>query len=77
MMPLDDLLVDLFEALTPGALSADAPVTIAVTSADVDLPVESSLSADGRCLASVPRGLIKTGFDPPHGRLVVHIEALS
>jgi hypothetical protein len=76
MTPLDDLLVDLFDSLAAGS-GGDGISSISVTRADLDLPIESSLAADGRCLASLPRGRTKTGFDPPHGRLVVHIEAAS
>lgn len=77
MTTLDDLLVDLLASLTTGAGGADDGVAIEITHARLDLPVESSLAGDGRCLASLPRGLTKTGFDLPHGRLVVHIEATS
>lgn len=77
MTNLDDLLVDLLDSLTTGAGGADDGVAIEVTYASLDLPVESSLGADGRCLASLPRGMTKTGFDLPHGRLVVHIGAAS
>ena len=76
MTPLDDLLVDLLGSLTTGAGGADGGA-IEVTHADLDLPVESRLAPDGRCLASLPRGLTKTGFDLPHGRLVVHVESIG
>ena len=74
MTPLDDLLVGLLESLTTGTAEAGAGAGIVVTDADLDLPVESTLASDGRCLASLPRGIRHTGFDPPLGRLVLHIE---
>ena len=76
MTSLDDLLVDLLGSLTTGAGGRDDGA-IEVTHADFDLPVESRLAPDGRCLASLPRGLTKTGFDLPHGRLLVHVVSIG
>jgi len=50
------LLAILLGSLTAGAGGADGGA-IEVTHADLDLPVESRLAPDGRCLASLPRGL--------------------
>jgi hypothetical protein len=74
MTPLDDLLVDLLASLTIVSPSAPDGSCVAVTSAGLDLPVEARLAGDGRCLATPPRGLTSTGFDPPLGRLALNIE---
>ena len=74
MTTLDDLIIGLLESLTTGAGDTRGGSQIVVTHADLDLPVESTLAADGRCLASLPRGVRTTGFDPPLGRLLIHVE---
>lgn len=74
MTPLDDLLVDLLGSLTPTSPIAPDGTFVAVTSAGIDLPVEARLAGDGRCLATPPRGIISTGFDPALGRLALNIE---
>ncbi len=77
MTTLDDLLVDLLCALAPGAGDPADGVVVSVTQAGLDLPVEARLAADGRCLATLPRGLTRTGFDAPLGRLLIEIESAS
>ena len=74
MTLLDDLLVDLLASLTIVSPIAPDGSCVAVTSAGLDLPVEARLTADGRCMATPPRGLTTTGFDPPLGRLALNIE---
>jgi hypothetical protein len=74
MTPLDDLLVDLLGSLTVVSPIAPDGTRVAVTSAGLELPVEARLAGDGRCLATPPRGVTSTGFDPPLGRLALNIE---
>ena len=74
MTTLDALIVDLLDALAIQSDVGDDGSAVAVTAADLDLPVESTLAADGRCLATIPRGRTATGFDPPLGRLVLRLE---
>ena len=77
MTTLDDLIVDLLATLAIGSAVAPDGTTLTVTSADLDVPVESTLAPDGRCLATIPRGLTKTGFDPPLGRLVLRVGGVA
>ena len=74
MTTLDALIVHLLDSLAVQADAGGGGPLVAVTSADLDLPVESTLAADGRCLATIPRGRTSTGFDPPIGRLVLRLE---
>ena len=74
MTTLDDLLVDLLGSLTATSPRAPNGTGVAVVSASLELPVEARLAEDGRCLATPPRGVTTTGFDPPLGWLVLNIE---
>jgi hypothetical protein len=67
--PFGAFLAQLPERVAGSAGGADDGVRLRVTSLDVDLPIESRIVEDGRLEASLPRGLMATGFDVPHGRL--------
>jgi hypothetical protein len=65
--PLDDLLVALGQALLDGAGASQAG--LAVTAVDVTVPIEARVDRDGQLRASLPRGVMATGFQLPHARL--------
>jgi hypothetical protein len=69
MNPLEELLLSLLDAVPLEAGGAAAGVHLEVETIEVAFPIESHLAPGGRFLASVPRGRIATGFDPPHGEL--------
>ncbi len=74
MKPLTSLLVELADGLPLGAGDPVAGVTVEVTSAEIDIPVESRITTAGEYRVSAPRGILATGFDTPHGRLVARFE---
>lgn len=63
MIALEDLLLSLIDTV-PLEASGDG-IAIEVDELELSLPVESRFGADHRLLATVPRGRIATGFDPP------------
>jgi hypothetical protein len=69
MRPLGELLVSLAGELGARAESAEAGLALAVTELDVVAPLEARLGAGAELTASLPRGRMATGFDPPLGRL--------
>jgi hypothetical protein len=72
MGPIDHLLADLAEALPDAAGEPEVPLE--VTRCELALPIEASIASDGALHASLPRGLMATGFDFPHGRISARFE---
>jgi hypothetical protein len=71
MNALDELvihLVDIFAGHAPDRSQG----AVQVTSLDLDLPLEARFASDGKLLATLPRGLMATGFERPLGRLRLH-----
>lgn len=68
MIALGRFLVELAGSVAGGAGGLEEGARLRVTSLELDVPIESRL-VGGVLEASLPRGLISTGFDPPHGRL--------
>jgi hypothetical protein len=58
-----------------GAFAADVPqapgLGMEVTEVRMDLPVEARIVGGGEVEMSLPRGMLRTGFGLPHGRLRV------
>jgi hypothetical protein len=65
-----NLLAELAEGLPLDATGASG-VVLRVTDAELELPLETRLQASG-LTATLPRGLIATGFAEPLGRLHAH-----
>jgi hypothetical protein len=55
----------------------DAGVALVVTSVDLSLPLEATLRAGAELEASLPRGMMSTGFELPLGRIVARFELVS
>jgi hypothetical protein len=72
MTRLEDLVGHLVESFAEPEMERSTPARVAVTSLDLDVPVETRLTEDGILLASLPRGILATGFEPPVGRLRLH-----
>ena len=68
MTGFDALLVALVAALPASAGGPAEGAEVSVTHVDLDLPLEARLGSSG-LEASLPRGRLRTGFDPPLGRL--------
>jgi hypothetical protein len=71
---LATLLVALTAPLVRGAGGPPDGVALSVSRIDVDVPLETRIGASG-IAASLPRGLLATGFDYPRGRLRLRIDA--
>jgi hypothetical protein len=67
--PFGAFLAQLAERVAGSAGGADEGVRLRVTSLDLDVPIESRIVGGGLLEASLPRGLMATGFDLPHGRV--------
>jgi hypothetical protein len=67
--PLGDLMVALVGALPSTAGEPGAGATITVTTLDLTVPIESRIGGQGVLHASLPRGVMDTGFRLPLGRL--------
>lgn len=74
MKPLGDMLVHLAEALPAAAGDPAMELAIAVTGMELTLPVELRLHDGGELHASLPRGRLATGFDPPLGQVLVRFD---
>jgi hypothetical protein len=71
VIPLLDQLIGDLAALAPAALSANG-VSLVTSALDLDLPIEALIANGLR--ASLPRGRLATGFDPPLCRLRARFE---
>lgn len=66
MRPLDELVIGLLGELSAGEIAGG--LALAVTALEVSLPVEARIGGQG-LLVSPPRGVMRTGFAVPHGRI--------
>ncbi len=74
---MNDLATFLVALAAPLARGAGAPadgVVLSVDRIDLDVPVEARIGGSGLD-ASLPRGLLATGFDYPRCRLRLRIDA--
>jgi len=69
MRLLEHLLIELADSLPDGAGGEAYGVRVEVQSAELTLPIESTVGKDGETFASPPRGRQATGFDAPLGKL--------
>ena len=76
MTRLEELVGRLVESLAEPELSDAGPTRMVVTALDLDVPVETRIGDDGALLATLPRGLLATGFEPPVGRLRLHCQEM-
>jgi hypothetical protein len=72
MTRLEDLVDRLVESFAEPEVARTAPLRVAVTALDLDVPIETRFAEDGVVLATLPRGVLATGFETPVGRLRVH-----
>ena len=66
MRPLEELVIGLLGELS--ASMAAGNVALEVTALDITLPVEARIGGPGLWV-SAPRGVMRTGFVMPHGRM--------
>jgi hypothetical protein len=71
---LGELLVQLASALPTGAFDPVGGTSLRCDDLDLELPLEARLEHGAELHATLPRGRLATGFDPPLGRLVAHFE---
>ena len=67
MRPLDELVVEILGDLL--SVGGQPGLMLAVTGLDVSLPVEVLIGANARLWLSPPRGVMRTGFEMPLGRV--------
>ena len=77
MLQLGDLLVQLISRMPAHVASSEALLALQTTALDLTVPIESRIVPDGELQASLPRGLLRTGFDPPLGQMVARFEVNS
>lgn len=77
MTPFEDVLAHLIWAFAEPSVPASAWARMDVTSVDLDVPLETRPSADGGLLASLPRGVMATGFEAPLARLRVRCREVA
>jgi len=69
MKELADLLIELGSAVPLWAGASGAGVELAVTQAELQVPLEARFDRDGGLRVSLPRGRLATGFQLPHAHL--------
>jgi hypothetical protein len=74
MLPFAELLVRLAELVPARARSPRSGVELSVSAMDLTLPIESRIVHGGELRASLPRGRMSTGFDPPLAQVTVRYE---
>ncbi len=74
MRPVGELVEALAAELTPRLESGAAGLALEVTRLEVDAPIEARIGAEMGLAASLPRGRLATGFDPPLGHLRARFE---
>jgi hypothetical protein len=72
MTRLEDLVDRLVESFAEPELPQGSLTRVAVTALDLDVPIETRFDEDGAVLATLPRGVLATGFETPMGRLRLH-----
>lgn len=68
MTTLDRLIAHLADAVAPQVPGLGG-LGLRVTDVDLTVPLESMFDADATVLVTVPRGLLRTGFERPLGEL--------
>ena len=76
LQALGDVLSGLTDAL-PLEAGDPASVRVVVSAIDVAVPLEMRIEDGAELRVSFPRGRLATGFDPPHGRLVAHLDVTA
>lgn len=77
MIGLEAFLVALAEEIPIVAGDAMRGVEVAVTSLDVDLPVEIRVDSRARIFASPPRGMWRAGFEIPLGSVKARFHVME
>ncbi len=73
MQAFGELIVHLASLVPERASAPGAALEVQVSALEVTLPLESRIEHGGELLASLPRGRMATGFDPPLGQLSVKL----
>ena len=66
---IEQVLVDLADSILARAGGSEDGIAIHVTRFELDVPCELRLNGRAGLDASMPRGRLATGFDPPLGQL--------
>jgi hypothetical protein len=66
---IEHVLVDLADSILARAGGSEDGIEVHVTRFDLEVPCELRLNARAGMDASMPRGRLATGFDPPLGQL--------
>lgn len=74
MKDADTFLTELVDSLLAARVGAAFEQGLAVTSVDLDLPIEHRVAPGAKLELSLPRGVLSTGYVLPHGRLRLHLE---
>ncbi len=74
MLPFGELLVELAGLVPERAGSLAEGVALHVSSLHLTLPIESRIGPAGELSASLPRGRLATGFDPPLTAVTLRFE---
>jgi hypothetical protein len=69
MQAFGELIVHLARLVPERASAPGAALEVQVSALELTLPFESRIEHGGELLASLPRGRLATGFDPPLGNL--------
>ncbi len=77
MLRIGDLLVQLVSLMPALVASTEAQIALHTTALDLTVPIEARIVSGGDLQASLPRGLLSTGFDPPLGQVVARFEVTS
>ena len=76
MTTLDRLIAHLADAVAPAVPGIDA-LGLKVTDVELAVPLESMTDSRELVLVSIPRGLLRTGFERPLGELRLSFREIS
>jgi hypothetical protein len=75
--PIGAVLIDLLKDLPLETGEQADGIRVTVNTIDLQLPIETRLTGAATLLASPPRGVLATAFDPPLGCLKVRFRRVD